>query len=738
MRPLYRIIFLIAICYNPSPILAQKKIIDSLSARLKVTLNDTDKINTMVSLGWSLKYINPDSAIALNTMALHLCENVKLSDGKAPIGRWDKGIADACRGMGIFYDMKGDYHQAQKLEKQALEISERLKDKKSVAATLGHLGVISQQLGDYPSAMDYYFKSLKIAEEVKVKVIIATALNNIGLAYWELGDGPKALEYDFRTLHMNEEMGNKNGIANVLANIGSVYKGLGKYKDAMEYYAMTLKVAEELGNKYLIAMELGNIGNAYMDQVDSALEKGNKEFALKEKFPQALDYDMRSLQLNERMGNKLEVALRLSNIGLLYTYAGKYKEAEDYLNRARKLNDSIGALGNIRDNEAALSNLYFKTGKYEQALEHYKKGINARDSLFNQENAKKNLRTTMQYDFDKKEAVVSAEHKVELDKQKAMAEEKSRKQVIIIWAVGGGLLLLVVFSGFIYNRFRITRKQKRIIEKQKEVVEKQKQLVETQKEIVEEKNREITDSINYAKRLQQAILPPERAISEEFLGHFLLYRPKDIVAGDFYWMISSPNRDETIIAAADCTGHGVPGALVSVVCSNALHRAVKEFKIADPGQILDKVRELVIETFEKSTSDVKDGMDISLASINRRKGTLSWAGANNPLWYTQKGVMMEIKADKQAIGKTDDPKLFTTHSLKIQEGESIYLFTDGYADQFGGPKGKKFKYKAFQETLLQTASLPANDIKVKLEETFDEWKGSLEQVDDVCVIGIRL
>jgi len=255
-------------------------------------------------------------------------------------------------------------------------------------------------------------------------------------------------------------------------------------------------------------------------------------------------------------------------------------------------------------------------------------------------------------------------------------------------------------------------------------------------EIIKQKNKDMTDSIHYAKRLQDAILPPLSLIKQFLPESFVFYKPKDIVAGDFYWM--ERTGDTILIAAADCTGHGVPGALVSVVCSNALNRTVKEFHITKPGKILDKVRELVLETFEKSESNVQDGMDISLCCINTKTKEIQWSGAYNSLWYIQNGEMHEEAADKQPIGKNDKPTQFNTHDLKLQKGDTLYLFSDGFADQFGGPKGKKFNYKQMKELILLNAAKPMEEQKRKLEETLEEWKGSLEQVDDILVIGIQI
>jgi serine phosphatase RsbU (regulator of sigma subunit) len=259
-----------------------------------------------------------------------------------------------------------------------------------------------------------------------------------------------------------------------------------------------------------------------------------------------------------------------------------------------------------------------------------------------------------------------------------------------------------------------------------------------QKTVIEEKTTEILSSITYAKRLQQAILPSETTWKSHLPDSFVLYAPKDIVAGDFYWI--EEINDLVLFAAADCTGHGVPGALVSVVCSNALNRTVKEFKITDPGSILDKVRELVIETFGKSEREVKDGMDISLCCLNLKSFELKWAGANNPLWLIQAGKdeVIEIKGDKQPIGKYAEEKQFTTHAMQLSAGDLLYLFTDGYADQFGGPMGKKFKYKQMKDLIARISNSGMDEQKDKIAVVFSDWRANLEQVDDICIIGVRV
>jgi serine phosphatase RsbU (regulator of sigma subunit) len=308
--------------------------------------------------------------------------------------------------------------------------------------------------------------------------------------------------------------------------------------------------------------------------------------------------------------------------------------------------------------------------------------------------------------------------------------------------------------------------EQRVIDRTTEVV--------AQKELVEEKNKEITDSIQYAKRIQNAILPPAKLVKEYLQESFILYKPKDIVAGDFYWMESpsptlpkgkgvSPPSGESegaiiLFAAADCTGHGVPGAMVSVVCNNGLNRSVREYGLTDPGEILNKTREIVIAEFEKSEDEVKDGMDIALCSL--QGNTLKYAGANNPLWIIRPRhsaldaesqneetigqasnddyELLETKANKQPIGKFDELLPYTTHTFELQKGDSIYIFSDGYVDQFGGKKGKKFKAAAFRTLLLSIQNKTMDKQQQIINTTFEDWKGNLEQIDDVCIIGVRI
>ncbi|GAB4145187.1 MAG: hypothetical protein Fur0041_19890 [Bacteroidia bacterium] len=258
-----------------------------------------------------------------------------------------------------------------------------------------------------------------------------------------------------------------------------------------------------------------------------------------------------------------------------------------------------------------------------------------------------------------------------------------------------------------------------------------------QKQIIEAKNKDIIDSITYAKHIQDAILPNEKTRKHLFPDSFVLYLPKDIVAGDFYWI--EETEDHIFIAAADCTGHGVPGAMVSVVCSNALTKAVLEDKIHETAAILDKARSIVIEKLSKSEDNIRDGMDICLVRFSKKnRNDIQYSGANRPLWYIQNNELHEIKPDKQSIGYHEEMKPFTSSHLHLNSGNVLYMFTDGFADQFGGDEGKKFKTARLKEMLISISEVEMEDQKNQFRSTFEDWKGALEQVDDITIIGIRI
>ncbi|HLP12209.1 MAG TPA: SpoIIE family protein phosphatase [Flavobacteriales bacterium] len=364
---------------------------------------------------------------------------------------------------------------------------------------------------------------------------------------------------------------------------------------------------------------------------------------------------------------------------------------------------------------------YKAEGDHKTALRYFIESARLEDSISTEKVREDMARQSMQHEFRIKEAQVKTEAENERKQLELKVEADTRQQRIILYGVLICFAVMGIFSFFLYKSSRRNKQAHKTISQQKK--------------LVDEKQKEIVDSINYAKRLQHAIMPPAEAFKEHFPENFLLYLPKDIVAGDFYFI--EKVNELMVVVVADCTGHGVPGAMVSIVCSNALHRAIKEYNLVNAGAILDKTRELVMETFSKSESYVRDGMDISLCVINTKTNEIEWAGANSPLWYLSEGQIHEIKPDKQPVGAVESPKPFSSHVLKLKPQEQLYLFTDGYCDQFGGEKGKKFMHKRLKELLISIAREPMHVQREHIHKALEQWRGGLEQVDDVCVLGIR-
>ena len=279
--------------------------------------------------------------------------------------------------------------------------------------------------------------------------------------------------------------------------------------------------------------------------------------------------------------------------------------------------------------------------------------------------------------------------------------------------------------------------EQKVKERTEEVV-KQKDEIDSQRAKLEELYTDVTASIRYAKRLQDSILPPESAIKKYFPSSFVLFKPKDIVSGDFYWI--GKIKNELMFAAVDCTGHGVPGAFMSLVGANGLNSAANDHKLSDPGLILDDLNKYSSEALNKNNDDsVRDGMDITLCSLNKKQMKLKFAGAYNPLYLIRDNELQIIKTDKFAIGSfKPGEKNFETIEIDVKKGDKIYIFSDGYADQFGGPRGKKFMYRQFKETLLSTIHESMENQKQLLDKRIESWRGSLEQIDDIVIFGVEV
>lgn len=642
----------------------------------------------------------------------------------------------------IMYIDIGEYSKAMKMLIPALEKFEKEKDKKNMVMAYGSMSSVNLHLKDTAKALEYIDKSIQIARESGLNGSLSYSLVGKGNVLSEKGKYAEATKCYREAMSIRQRTGDKTGVAGTYLSLGNNFKRMAAYDSALVYYNIALEQFEAIGKKQSIAGLHSNIGVVYYDlkDYDKALEHYNKAFALRKELGIQTD-------LKDSYKTFENVYVQKGDYQKAYEYHVKYFQAYDSLNNA-KARQEVLDLQTKYDTDKKQKEIELLSARERmQGLAFEKQNALLMFERLQLEQKGKEVEL-LNKDKSLKEAELLREREAKLRKQKEvdalqqenlLKEEINAKQRQMTSIFIGAFVLMLITSGVIFRFYRQNRRAKIIISQQKEEVEQKKNQIELQKELMEEKNREITDSIRYAKRLQDAILPPTGFFRSLLPDSFVFYQPKDIVAGDFYWIDKS---DDTIfLAVADCTGHGVPGAMVSIVGHNGLERCVKEFGLKDPEAILDKLNELVEGTFSRSEGQVRDGMDIALCIIKKSGDSteLTYSGANNPLWIIRAdNTLEEIKADKQPIGRYDNRQPFTSKKVRLLEGDQIYLFSDGYADQFGGPSGKKFKYSRMKEELIQMAGSAMEEQSKMLSRKYHEWKGNLEQIDDVCVIGVRL
>jgi len=688
--------------------------VDSVKIILNSSKSNKEAIDKLILFSKRNLYLDPPSAKKAAEKALEISEKTKNL----------KGMAMSHDKLGSVLLVEGAYRAAADHIGSALDYYTELNDKTGMANCYDNIAIAYINLTEHSKGIESLFKSVKIWKELKKDTDLASTYSNIGNAYAMMGEFDKALHYFESALEIKNKNGDAEDIAYTLGNMGNVYFSLGELEKALSYYEKSVVTFHEAGNLYGEANFSGNVGMVY---------------ATMKNFDKAEEYIRKSIEQRTTMGDEPGLAYAYNSLSTLYFDKGNYSKAIEFAGKS---------LAHARKSEAQdirsitlklMSDIYEHQSDFKNALKYYKEYAQLIDTIKNDEKKNEVTKRELNFEYEKKlaaDSVKTAEEKKVTDATIAANEAQLEQEQTQRYALYGGLGFLFLFSGVMFNRFRVTQRQKKLIEIQKSEVETQRNFAQHQKEMVEEKNKEILDSITYAKRLQEAILPPLRLVREYLPDSFILYKPKDIVAGDFYFM--EPVGKKIIFAAADCTGHGVPGAMVSVVCSNALNRTVKEFGITEAGKILDKVRELVLETFSRSESDVKDGMDISLCVLDTVTNELHWSGANNPLWIIRNNKICDFKPNKQPIGKSADAAPFKDENIKLEKGDLIYIFTDGYEDQFGGEKGKKFKSANMKKLLLSIQHESMDSQRQKINFSFEEWKGELEQVDDVCIIGVRL
>ncbi|PCH91426.1 MAG: hypothetical protein COB85_09075 [Bacteroidetes bacterium] len=665
--------------------------------------------------------------------------------------------------------------------------------KKGLASIMLNRGNTHMYFSELDESLNWYKRSAEIAQENNLKELLSKGWNNIGIIYDTQSNNNKALQYYQRSLQLKIELGNIRSLKSTYLNIGGVYVTLGDYETALKFFSESEKIgrstrdssstAHVLINKSIVLIKLNRHSEAIPLLIESIklctqlqLHKqlgysfntmAVAYFNMEEHDSAKHYYDLSLIEAT-RIDDSVTISKVMTNLADIHIEEGNLDEAKSMATEAlrikMKTKDTRGQslsrtqLANISieqgDYATAKSHLdiafllvkegeyideltkvyntyrsyYLALKDYKNAYAYYELYEKLEDSIRGKETIQKIHALELKNEREKQETKINL-----LEKDKELAKIKLDKSNLLNYSFAtGGILVFIL--GLVALRAYVRKK------KDHEVIHQQKLQVEDQKIALEIKNKSITDSIRYAKRIQNAIIPPI-SIVKEYLGDiFILYKPKDIVAGDFYWLEKRQisGRELILFAVADCTGHGVPGALLSVVCHNALNRAVKEFNVTKPGSILDKVSELVNETFEKSEQDVHDGMDIALCLVDKQKSELHYAGAHNPLYQIRKGELNEFKGSREPIPKFRKDKAFSNEIIQMQKDDMYYIFSDGFADQFGGSHGRKLKYKPFQELLLNNSTLSMEEQHDKLEVFFEKWRGSEEQVDDVCLMGFKI
>jgi len=698
-----------------------------------------------------------------------------------------QGIATCYNNIGSIHDVQGRYAEALEAYQKALTIFERIGNQQGIATCYNNIGSIHYAQGRYAEALEAHQKALIIYERIGNQQGIATCHNDIGNIHAKQGRYAEALEAYQKALAIHERIGNQQGIANCHNNIGFIHANQGRYAEALEAYQKALTIYERIGNQQGIATCHNNIGSIHYHQgrYAEALEAYQKALAIHERignqegiatchhnignihyaqgrYAEALEAFRKALAIHERINDQQGIALSYENIGTLYQAQGLYAIARSYFQKALNIAQSLGLqdlLDDIylslaqTDSALAASGL---THLWKSAYLHHRLYAAYKDSVLNEESIRKQAQLESQYEYEKKTALLKAEQEKERALATAQLRQRETQRNLSLLALGIALIGLATFA-ILYRKIR---QQRDLIQKQSDEIqqknlaleqynaelkstnqalEESNRIIQQQAETLLEKNQEILDSIRYAERIQRAILPSAEKWQRLLPESFLLYKPRDIVAGDFYWLEETERY--IFLGVADATGHGVPGAFVSIVCANALHKAVLEEGLESPAEILWRVREVVVSQLTQAGEKVKDGMDIGL--IRFAKGDRSravFAGANRPLWIVSAEGLLEVTGTRQPIGYVEEPKPFEEVELMLgsRAPAMVYAFTDGIVDQMGGPKGRKLLPKGLREWLSGLWSQPVAEQAESLTALFETWRGDRPQIDDVTVVGVRV
>ncbi|MBN2669523.1 MAG: tetratricopeptide repeat protein [Bacteroidales bacterium] len=747
--------------------------IEKIKLQLDSLPEDSSRIALLRNLASRYSKINPDSSEYFFSESIALAQKINDRDQEA------QGL----RLLGVLYKNQGLQDTALILYKAALDIHLQNNNEIEAAYVYNNIGIVYKNLGRYEKSIEAYIKALKLFDNKEDDRGRALVYNNIGVVHKNQNKYDLAIEYYYKALEVNKKGKQSDALASNYNNLGIVLMNLNMKDSALSCYQAALKIRTSEKDEPGMADSYVLIGNVYADRrnwtdalqnykkAQSPLEKHHSSFSL--------------VHLYENIASVyFKMSIKQSTESKTYLSL-----AEENIQKSLKLANEIDYIRGAVNAYQLMAKIYESQNRYIQAVDAYKNYNLLNDSLFNIDRASQIAMSEAKYNSEKKELEIE-----KLKNEKELQDEKiarqaieNRKQEIQLYALIGGLLLLLGFVFSVLRNLKIKRKANILLKEQKEEItaqneelnqlveeitaqkeeiESQRDLVATQKEMLQDVNLSVEKSIEYAKKIQRSILSDEALLQKHCSDYFVFYAPRDIVSGDFYWWAML--EGQLIITAADSTGHGVPGAFMSMLGISYLREIVIKEYIVHPGVILRKMRKEIITTLKQKidkTSEnwpltVKDGMDMALICIDTATKKMLYAGANNPIYiiktkpiketilnenqkinlylYNKTHWLYEIKPDKMPIAIYERMDRFQTQELQLESGDQVYLFTDGLADQFGGPEGKKFKYKAFKNLLLENAEKTMSEQKSNLYHAFHEWKAELDQVDDLLVLGIKI
>lgn len=690
--------------------------IDSLNKIAESTSHDTIKFQALSDLNWLYSRIDPNKAKNVGYRELQLASQLK------PVYK-----AQACNDIAIAFFKLSMFDSSLVYNKKALQIRKTLNRIDLVGSSLAKMGAVYTESGDLKNALSTTLEALSIFEKLNDKPKMALLYNNISQLYEKFNQLDMVKVYGEKSLKLCNEVGDDYGAANAKSALASYYIKHNQSELAFQLLDEVIKTYYQYGDTLTVAAVYNNMG--YMHRLLGHTKEGRM-------------YYLKAIELSQRAGDTQGALMYKHNLSNVLMQDGDYKGAEKLSEDVLKLT----APDNFQQlllTYRLMANIKAYLGKGRESEEYQDRFVTLKDSLFTGENASAMAHLQTVYETEKQSLQIQ---NLEKDKELQDAEIKKRNQAIIAIAVG--LALLIVLMIVVLKSYRQNQRAKDLITQQKQHVELQRDKLHVQNVIIEEKKKEILDSINYARRIQEAILPPQEDIHKSFPQSFVYYQPKDIVAGDFYWLYEEENLEEeniaasfnpALLAAADCTGHGVPGAFMSLLGKENLDKSLNVS--ASPAGILGELNRNIKRALKQNTKEdaTRDGMDIAL--IKKQGNRIWYSGANRPLWIKRKNSneIEEIRATKTAIGGfTPDNQIFEEHEFEFESGDMLYLFTDGYADQFGGEKQKKLTTKRLKEIFVQISALPLNEQHDYLKNFMSQWKSNTEQVDDILVIGVRV